>query len=287
MFRKGVITDEISQDFEKAAALAAQYHLDGVEIRSVWEKNPHELDEQDIDEMKAILAHRGLAVCGISSPFFKCDIDSAEEIRANVENLKKTIRLAHALHTSIIRGFTFWKKGDLDANLGKITSRFEEPLRLLENEGITLALEFDPSVFATDAAQLVRVIRSLGSPLVKGLWDPGNDIFDPGGEVPFPTGYELIKPYLAHMHLKDAVRRPDGTAEAVPVGEGEVDYPGHFRALLRDGYEGYVVLETHYRPKHAMDEKLMALPKGSAFSYLGYEATEECLIKWEKLLARL
>jgi hypothetical protein len=31
----------------------------------------------------------------------------------------------------------------------------------------------------------------------------------------------------------------------------------------------------------------MALPKGSAFSYLGYEATEECLIKWQELLDKL
>ena len=52
-------------------------------------------------------------------------------------------------------------------------------------------------------------------------------------------------------------------------------------------HEGYVMLETHYRPKHDISEELMALPKGSAFSYMGYEATEECLIKWNELLSSL
>lgn len=287
MFKKGVITDEISQDFETAARLARKYDLEGVEIRSVWEKNPHELDAQDIDEIKSILSKYGLKVPGISSPFFKCDMDSPEEIAANLELLKKTIRLAHALGAGIIRGFTFWKKGDFGGNLGRIVSRFEEPLRLLENEGLTLALEFDPSVNAADAHQLVQVITAIDSPIVKGLWDPGNDIYDPAGEVPFPDGYEAIRPCMAHMHLKDAVKRPDGTVDAVPVGDGQVDYKGQFRALLKDGYEGWVMLETHYRPRHPMDQKLMALPKGSAFSYLGEEATEECLIKWNRLLKEL
>ena len=41
MFKKGVITDEISQDMGQAVELASKYGLDGVEIRSVWEKSPH------------------------------------------------------------------------------------------------------------------------------------------------------------------------------------------------------------------------------------------------------
>lgn len=44
MFKYGVITDEISQDFETALDVAAKYKLDGVEIRSVWDKSAHELD---------------------------------------------------------------------------------------------------------------------------------------------------------------------------------------------------------------------------------------------------
>jgi sugar phosphate isomerase/epimerase len=283
MYKRGVITDEISQEFREAVSLVSKYNLDGVEIRSVWEKGPHELDKKDIMNIKGMLEDAGLEVCGISAPFYKCDIDSEAEIKEHMEILKKSSELAHNLGTKLVRGFTFWKKGDFDRNFSKIVSRFEEPVKLLEREGITLALEFDPSVFATNAKKLTRVVAAIDSPYVRALWDPGNDIYDPDGEIPYPDGYEIIKPYMVHMHLKDAVKSPDGKINGVPLGEGQVDYKGQFVKLKEDNYEGYLVLETHYRPKHDISEELMALPKGSAFSYLGYEATEECLINWEKL----
>lgn len=287
MFKKGVITDEISQDFRTAAELAVKYGLDGVEIRSVWEKGPHELDGGDIGNIKAILKENGLEVCGISSPFNKCDMNNAAEMKANMEVLRKSINLAHRLGTKLIRGFTFWNKGNFEADFDKIVANFDDALKIIEKEDVTLVLEFDPSVYASNARKLAKVVRAVNSPYVKALWDPGNDIYDPDGEKPYPDGYEIIKPYMVHMHLKDAVRLPDGKAAGVPIGEGEVDYVGHFKELIKSGYSGYVVLETHYRPKHDIGEELLALPKGSAFSYLGYEATEECLIKWYKLLEKI
>jgi L-ribulose-5-phosphate 3-epimerase len=282
MYKKGVITDEISQDFEVAAGLAQKYNLNAVEIRSVFEKGPHELDKNDIKKMKDILAGTDLKVCGISSPFFKCELDDDSAVKENIGILRNCIELAHAFDTKIVRGFAFWRKGSLSENINKIIDRFEEPLKIIGHEDIILALETEPSVYTSNAASVVKILKILNSPMVRGLWDPGNGIYDPAGEVPFPDGYEIIKPYMAHMHLKDA-RKTGGEIIAVPVGEGDVGYIGHFNKLISDGYDDYVVLETHYRPKQALNEELMALPKGSAFSYLGYEATEECLIKWRSL----
>lgn len=287
MFKKGVITDEISQEFKVAVELAQKYKLDGVEIRSIWDKGPQELEKKDISNIKSIMSDTDMVVCGISAPFFKCDIDSKEEVVGSIEILKRCINLAQTLDTKFVRGFTFWDKGNFDGNLNKIISKFEKPLELLEKENITLLLEFDPSVYAKNAQNLVKVLKGINSPYVKGLWDPGNDIYDPEDEVPFPDGYSIIKPYMVHMHLKDVRKLPSGKVIGTPIGEGQVDYIGQFRELIKDGYEGFVVLETHYRPKHDIGETLLALPKGSAFSYLGYEATEECLIKWEGLLNQL
>jgi len=284
MFRKGVINDEISQDFQVAASLAMKYELDAIEIRSTWEKGPHELDKSDINKIKNIAKDSGLVIPAISAPFYKCDIDNVEEIKTHLDILQKSINLAQSVGAKYIRGFTFWSKGNFDENLDKIISKFEEPLKILEKEDMTLVLEFDPAVYATNASKLVKVIKGIGSERVRGLWDPGNDIYEPDGEVPYPNGYEIIKPYMVHMHLKDAKRLEDGKVVGTPIGEGQVDYKGHFKRLIEDGYDGYVMLETHYRPKTGISEELLALPKGSAFSYMGYEATEECLIKWKQLL---
>jgi L-ribulose-5-phosphate 3-epimerase len=282
MFKKAVITDEISQDFRTAVGLALEYSLEGVEIRSVAEKGPHELEAPDIRAMKAVLGDAGLSVCAISAPFFKCGID--EPAAEQLDILRRCADLAHALGATLVRGFTFWRKGDFEAELPRIVSRFTEPCEILERESLTLALEFDENINACNARRLARVIEAVGSPRVKALWDPANDLEDPEGEEPFPAGYEIIKPHMVHVHLKDGKRMPDGSVSAVALGTGDMDYPAVFRRLMRDRYEGWVVLETHYRPARPLDGRLLALPKGSAFSHLGYEATEECLANWDEIM---
>ena len=287
MFKRGVITDEISQDFKTAAGLASKYRLDGVELRSVWEKQCHELNSKDIREIKKVLADAGLSVCGISSPFFKCHIGDDAEIGRHMEILKRCIQLAYHLETGIIRGFTFWKSGGFEENIGRIAEKFDMPLKILDKERITLALESDPSVFATNADKLAQMIVRINSPYIKALWDPGNDIYDPDGEIPYPDGYRTIKAHMVHMHLKDASRLPTGKIKGMPVGEGQVDYKGQFQALINDGYNGFIVLETHYRPHYEISDELLAFPKGSAFSHLGYEATEECMAGWNGIMSGL
>jgi sugar phosphate isomerase/epimerase len=69
MFKLAVFTDEVSQDFEKAIKLALEFGLDGVEIRSVWEKPPQNLTGDDVRRMKDILSRTDLKVCCIASPF--------------------------------------------------------------------------------------------------------------------------------------------------------------------------------------------------------------------------
>jgi L-ribulose-5-phosphate 3-epimerase len=284
MFKRAVITDEISQDFRTAAELALKYRLQGVEIRSVGEKGPHELGPRDIRGMKAVLEETGLSVCAISAPFFKCGID--EPVGGQLDILRRCADLAHALATALVRGFTFWRTGDFEAELPRIVSRFTEPCEILEREALTLALEFDENINACNARRLARVIDAVGSPRVKALWDPANDLEDPEGEEPFPAGYEIIKPHMVHVHLKDGKRMSDGSVAAVALGTGDMDYPAVFRRLAQDRYAGWVVLETHYRPARPLDSAQLALPGGAAFSLLGYEATEECLVNWEELMRR-
>jgi len=53
---------------------------------------------------------------------------------------------------------------------------------------------------------------------------------------------------MVHMHVKDATVDPvTGRPKFVAVGKGEIDYAGQFRALVDNGYEGCVSIETHYQ----------------------------------------
>lgn len=77
------------------------------------------------------------------------------------------------------------------------------------------------------------------------MWDPGNELWAEEARAAFPDGYEILKPWIVHVQLKDCKRTAEGKAEAVRLRTGDVDYAGQFKALKADGYSGYLSLETH------------------------------------------
>ena len=67
------------------------------------------------------------------------------------------------------------------------------------------------------------------------------------GDVPYPTGYEAVRPWLKHVHFKDAEVDSQGNRRFAM--HGQIDWAGQIRALADDGYDGYISIETHLRPK--------------------------------------
>lgn len=287
MFKTSVITDEISQDLKVAIELANRFSLDAVEIRSVYDKGPFDFTMEDLQSMKKQISDANLRVSAISAPFYKCDMNNPEEIKANLIGLEKCIKAADVLGTNIIRGFAFWTNGALDACLPQIVELYQKPIQLLKNSGITLALESDPSVNTTNALELAKVLNAINHPQVKALWDPGNNIYSPHFETPYPDGYNYIKSHMVHVHLKDAVLDSENNAIGCCFGEGLVDFKGQLQSLVDDGYKDYVVMETHYRKATVLSKEILERPGGSAFSADGYEPTLECLQSLKELMSTL
>ena len=115
--------------------------------------------------------------------------------------------------------------------------------------GLTLLVENVRSCWGNTAVNTVRILEATDHPRVKLNWDPSNG-FVSGGN-PFPPGYELARPWTAHVHVKDArvVDPSTGLIAWECVGRGEVDFVGQFRALIADGFAGAVNLETHWHPE--------------------------------------
>lgn len=288
MFSMAVITDEVSQDLDAVIKLAGEFGLEGIEIRSLWDKPPQELSEAEIDRIRGKTQDAGLNIVGIAAPFFKCDIDSDADCREHLDILRKCIRAAHILNTDLIRVFAFWNQAPLEEYWDKIIERYQEPIRMAEGEGIILGLENEHTTMIRTGAETRRMIDALDTPSVKPLWDPCNELATGDGDRPYPEGYNYLKQDMFHMHIKDAVKGgPDG-AECVPMCEGEIDYRGHFTDLIESGYDGVISLETHWRPKPDQIEKeLLNRPGGSAFSELGEEASRICLRNTFDLLKEL
>ncbi|MBI3303446.1 MAG: sugar phosphate isomerase/epimerase, partial [Deltaproteobacteria bacterium] len=217
MFPLAVITDEISQDLAVAAALVKEFGGSALEIRSVWEKSPHEFEAADIARIKRIAADHRLRICGIASPFYKCDLGNAEEEKQHIDILRRCIAVAHALDTNLIRVFTFWRQPGTPP-WERIAEKFQEPIRLAETEGVILGVENDPSTMGANAQKVAEFLTLINHPHVRSVWDPGNESWEGEARAAFPDGYEILKPWIVHIQLKDVKHTSEGKVEAVRLG---------------------------------------------------------------------
>ncbi len=256
-----VITDEIDSDLERALNVMAEYGVRHAELRGLWNKNIADMEPQDWQRAKDLLDARGMQVVSIASPFFKCDLPgevhegetgplhsaSARGLGDQMALLAHCIAAARFFGTNLIRVFSFWKRGPLTPDLeDQIVDAFAEPVALAEREGMVLGLENEHACYLGTGAQAARVLAEVNSPAFRAIWDPGNAFMD--GEVPFPTGYDAVKPFITHVHVKDAAVLPGAAQpEWTLVGAGQIDYKGQIAALRADGYNGFLSLETHWK----------------------------------------
>ena len=272
----GVCTDEVHSDLETALGVAKKLGMRSVELYEFWGKPVVDLDEAEIDRTLDLLERFDMSVSAIGSLFLKLVLlgsvqrgkvadDQAFQDDLNV--LRASIRMAKRAGAPVVRTYSFRRDGMVglgnpsprlphggaipDDTLEKIV----EGLRIAGDEvgeaGLILGLENVRSCWANTGRNLARIIRAADHSAIRAMWDPGNDYVS-GGE-PIRDGYEAVKPFVCHMHVKDArvVDYQTGLTSWEAVGNGEVDYVGQFRALRRDGYAGTLSLETHWHPPTA------------------------------------
>ena len=279
-FKIGVMTDEVSQDIFKAAEFAKKHGLNSLEIRSVNNHSPYELNDEDVAEIKKAAYKNGLEIVAISSPLFKCDFLDEAAKKEHIEGFKKCVKIAKELGATMIRGFDFWASG---VSLEERAIAYEPIAEICEKENITCVIEFDPSVHSSTAALTAELVNKIGHPNIKALFDPGNLPFADTTTPPFPNAYNQLMPNIAHIHIKDTIV-VDGKADCVKIGDGMVDYKGMFKQLIKDGYTGNVMLETHYRKNVELTEEQLKRPGGAAFTDGAYPASEESIIALKNII---
>jgi len=256
--RLGVITDEISEDFDHALAVCAELGIGEIELRSAWSTNIVAMDDAMLDRLATAIEAAGVSVCSIASPFLKCHIggNDADGAAGRMHSASETSRaeqwaildrsldIADRLDAPLVRTFSFWRvpetqeaRDDLLATLTEATARVaaRDKLLGLENEHACIIGTGEEAAWYLDRIP----DRTLGL-----IWDPGNEAAL--GSVPYPGGYEAVKDRIHHIHLKDAARIAEGTP-FVKMGDGAIAYEDQFRRLVADGYDGVLSIETHYR----------------------------------------
>jgi sugar phosphate isomerase/epimerase len=160
--------------------------------------------------------------------------------------LDQSFKLAEFFGTRKVRVFSYWRVENPEKVYSHVRDRLAKAADIAGKANIVLVLENEHECNVGTGKELGRVLKDINSPHLRGNWDPGNAVML--GEVPYPDGYRDVKGLFAHMHIKDAKKNPQtGKVEWAPVGGGMIDWKGQLEAVRKDGYDGTMSLETHYR----------------------------------------
>ena len=108
-----------------------------------------------------------------------------------------------------------------------------------------IGLENEHACNIATGAETARLLAALDHPNLKVVWDPANAVVS--GEKAFPEGYgKLPVARIQHVHAKDCTMDGDRPVWCA-LGNGVVGWRGQADALRRDGYRGWLSLETHWQ----------------------------------------
>jgi L-ribulose-5-phosphate 3-epimerase len=257
-WKLGIITDEITEDFEQALDFISHYDLGYCELREMWQKNIMNLSQAQLDRAKGLVQKHHLKVTDIGSPLFKYNLpqmparaEKRDTFRADFTDqdtdhlLHESFKLARFFGTRKVRIFSYWRVPEPEKAYPFVRDRLAKAARLAGENDIVLILENEHECNIGTGKELGRIIRDINSQHLRGNWDPANAAML--HEVPYPDGYAHVKGLFPHMHIKDVKKGPGGKLLWAPVGGGFIDWKGIFKALRRDKFEGDMALETHYR----------------------------------------
>lgn len=272
MQKLGVITDGINRDLEYALKVMTEAELEFAELQFLWDKEVGDQTPEEIRKIKDLVAQYNVKVSCISRHNFAglpvMATDPEDEVyKKHLVGLKRCIKIAKELGTNLVRIMSCRKEMIIFGYNGaekwvastgswdKLLRLMEAPVKLAEDEAITLVVETGNNAMITSGVLGKKLIDDLGTQHLKILWDIPNTLYCT--EVPYPDTYKEIKDYMGHIHIKDCKANiARATVRFCPLGEGDMSpyLEGIAGALKKDGYQGVISLESVYRPDNGTFE---------------------------------
>ena len=233
--------------------------MTGAEIRMVFGKNIVDLTDDELEKAIAMVRSRGMEIISIASPLLKCVLPDAPEVDARFQQdmfaakhtyadqprlTARAFEIAARTGARIVRVFSYWRTVQPEACFPRIVEALRSLAEQAARHNLIIALENEYACNISTGAETARLLAALDHPNLKLVWDPANAMVS--GEKAFPDGYRLLPAArIQHVHAKDCTL--DGPKFTwCALGEGVVGWRGQLDALVRDGYHGWISLETHW-----------------------------------------
>jgi sugar phosphate isomerase/epimerase len=246
--------DEVAPDLEEQVRGLREAGIGHVEFRAAWGVNVADLDASRLDSAASVLRSAGIGVSAIGSPVGKAPVDG--DLDAELGRLRASLEAAERLGTSLVRVFSFYvRDGRYAEHRDEVLRRMSALASVAASRGATLVHENESYIYGDTAERCLDLVESVGSPALRVAFDPAN--FVQCGVRPMTDAWPLLREYVAHVHVKDAVTvereapypapAPEGALmlSVRPAGEGDGEVPELLRELDRSGYRGFLTLEPH------------------------------------------
>lgn len=264
-WKLGIITDEVDPDLGRVlSSFYPKYQLHWAEIRNVKlaGKSTYVYKHAAPDQVKQIkqqLDDAGVKLSVLDTGIYKIALPGTTPLthdptdlnpvngayRSQLDDLKRAAGVAHTLGTDRLRIFAFLRVADPAAIQDRIVDELHKAIDVARQQNVTLLLENEHTCNVGTGTETARLLAAIPDRTLMHNWDPGNCA--QLGEQPFPKAWDALDhSRISHIHLKDAAGK-----SWKPIGSGEIDFVGQFRALKQMSYSGTMSLETHYRnPQH-------------------------------------
>ena len=273
----GIITSIFATEWSRETLQSEKYllSLDGIfeKVRQfgcdwvhlVYLRN---FTDVEVDRVGQLMEKHSVGVSCVHSLTQLNRPTTQEEVAKERDQLHKAIEIAAQLDAGLVAcNFGENRTRDDNAAIAECKRSYDPCFTAAADLGVTIVVENTCSAnvgdeITTTVEGILRLIHEVDSPSFQFHFDPGN--LQSVGVEAYPHAYELLMEHSRLIHLKDVVkydagdayhRRADaagkliGTESAryvsVPIGQGEVDLEGFIRALVRDGYEGFLDIEPH------------------------------------------
>jgi len=232
--------DEIDPELQIQCEVLDGLGIRYIEFRSAWGANVLDLDDDRLAEVARILERHGIRFSSVGSPIGKIGI--TDDFDTHLARFDRALQVSDRFNAPYIRLFSFFIPAGDDpvVHRDEVLRRMAALTKRAEGHDVTLLHENEKEIYGDLPQRCFDIVESVGSPKLRLAWDAAN--FVQCGVRPFTDAYELLRPHLGYIQIKDAKR---SDASVVPAGVGDGEIRETMRALRDDGFDGFFSMEPH------------------------------------------
>lgn len=236
------IGDEAAPDLAGQLAAVRELGWDAVELRTVDGQALADLAEDDRDRLVRAVHAAGVRVVCLDSRIGGWAGTIADPVERDTAELASLARLCAELGTSFVRIMSYPNAGlPADRWRRAVLDRIRTLTDVAALAGVTLVHENCAGWAAASAERALDLLETVASPALRLLFDIGNGVAH-GYDA--PALLAGLVPYVAHVHVKDAVGGGESTTYTLP-GDGRAGVAECLRLLRAGGYRGALSIEPH------------------------------------------